>query len=282
MRSLLVLGFSILTASQLSAEAPPPVKLLRSSAPKLPGQMSTSSPEASRMVRVNLPGGSEVKLASPKRWAPLFDRLIATLSKLHQEYERRLGSLPPQIVSIRLLESNNFFKLTGAPKWSTAVYLRGEILLPIEPSRRIDLRTLGLAIRHEYSHAVTNNLAAGRCPGWLDEGLAQWSEGEESASNQEVLRRWLSEHDPLSFSDLQRGFTDLNYELAAVAYAQSLFAVQRMISIFGFKAIGVFFDLLREGHRQEQAFKRAFSISQSEFEQHLNQALLERYPHTKI
>lgn len=227
-----------------------------------------------QLVSVSLDGGSELKLISPQKWAPLISGVVEPVTNIHRDFERTFGRLPPFKASVRLTDSEDFFRSTGAPTWTTAVYYRGEILIPIRSSEEVDLKTLRRSIRHEYTHALIHALSDGKCPGWLDEGLAQWAEDESNTIAQSSIPRLLIEHQPLRLELLQEGFTKLDYELASVAYAESLFAAKQVITTFGFERIRVFFDGLRQGLRKGTAFERAFSTSEDEFEQKLGRALL--------
>lgn len=270
MRLFYYLVFSLFLCSRVYAEISwPDIKRIYAST-HFP---NTLRAETLRYAQINLQGGSELKISSPERWAPLVDRATASSTKVHQDFEEYLGSIPPVATSIRLIENSQFFRLTGAPKWTNAVYYRGEIMIPIESSNEINLKKFDLTVRHEFSHAIINALSGGRCPGWLDEGLAQWAEGSHNPVFRMSLRRWLLENQPLALGGLQKGFTELDYELASAAYAQSLFAAHQVIYTFGFKSLRVFFDGLRQGLEQGVAFERAFLMSEKVFERKLKRAL---------
>ncbi len=87
---------------------------------------------------------------------------------------------------------------------------------------------------HEYTHAVIDSMAAGgHIPVWVHEGLARWvertSSGNEPANLQE--RRFMKRVNPLpTLAELtDHGFAELSGAMAAVAYAKSAMAVDRII-----------------------------------------------------
>lgn len=271
MRFLVFFIFSLLFCAAAHSEVFSPNMSADYESPQLAG---TAHEDGIRYVHLNLQGGSELKLISPERWAPILDLVRASLPEIHRDSEQLFGDIPALITSIRLIDDKHFFQTTGAPKWTSALYFRGEIMIPIESPNHVDLRTLNFAVRHEYTHAVIHALSDGKCPGWLDEGLAQWVEDGNNPVVRPSLRRWLREHQPLKLEFLQQGFTQLDYELASAAYAQSLFSAHQAINIFGFKSIRLFFDGLRNGLGQGVAFERAFSMPQRVFEENLGRALL--------
>jgi hypothetical protein len=171
------------------------------------------------------------------------------------------------------MTEKDFFKLTGAPKWTNAMYYRGKILIPIDIARGIDEEQIFRSLRHEYTHAVLHHLSAGKCPGWFDEGIAQWIEGEENPVLNPALRRWLRTNGLIPFSMLGGGFTGLRSEMVAPAYAQSLFAVRYLIEQKGFDGIQTYLSALGTGYSHDRAFQLAFDMNQRAFEQKLEQNL---------
>jgi hypothetical protein len=171
------------------------------------------------------------------------------------------------------MEEEEFFELTGAPKWTNAMFFRGQIILPIAKSKPVDIENLNRSMKHEYTHAILSALSGGNLPGWIDEGLAQWFEGEESPGLRTALREWLKTNEPVSLSLLQGGFTKLKPEMVPAAYAQSLLATRLVADKYGFPAIANYFLLLRDGVEKEAAFETAFAISLKDFEAQLDRAL---------
>jgi len=222
---------------------------------------------------INLANGSKLTLISPERWSETASTLIATLNKTHEQFTELFSDIPAFSTSIRLMDEDEFFELTGAPKWTNAMFFRGQIILPIAKTKGVDLGNLNRSVKHEYTHAILSALSTGNLPGWLDEGLAQWFEGEESPGLRTALREWLKTNEPVSLSLLQGGFTKLKPEMVPAAYAQSLLATRLVADKYGFPAIANYFLLLRDGVNKEAAFETAFTISVQDFEAQLGRAL---------
>ena len=226
-----------------------------------------------RFTPVNLANGSKLTLISPQRWSETASTLIATLNTTHDQFTELFSEIPAFSTSIRLMEEEEFFELTGAPKWTNAMFFRGQIILPIAKSKTVDVENLNRSVKHEYTHAILSALSGGNLPGWIDEGLAQWFEGEESPGLRTALREWLKTNEPVSLSLLQGGFTKLKPEMVPAAYAQSLLATRLVADKYGFPAIANYFLLLRDGVDKEAAFETAFAISLKDFETQLDRAL---------
>lgn len=234
---------------------------------------SVSESPKSRFAPVALAGGSVLTLVSPEEWRPLAQKLLGVLEETHQYYSSLLGPIPSHTTTLRLVDSEQFYRETGAPRWTNAMYYRGEISIPLSVGEKVDVENLRRSIKHEYTHAVINSMSAARCPGWLDEGLAQWSEGSVNPALEPALRNWIMKRTAVPLSMLQGGFTRLEPAMVPPAYGQSLFAAQAMLNSFGLPKISEYFRQLRVGSDRSQAFEEAFGISEKGFEKALGESL---------
>jgi hypothetical protein len=228
---------------------------------------------ALRFTPLKLEGGSKLTLISPSQWSDLADALVDTLTSTHGEYTKLFGTIPAFATSIRLMDDQAFYELTGAPSWTNAMYFRGQIIIPLAANQPIDMENLHRSVRHEYTHAIISALSGGRAPGWIDEGIAQWAEGTENPALKPALENWLKTNEPVPLRFLQGGFTKLNPAMVPAAYAQSLFAARAVIKTYGFEHIGAFLTALRNGSDKDQAFITGFGVGSGEFESALGSAL---------
>lgn len=220
-----------------------------------------------------LSGGSHLTLVSPSRWSPVIRRLSHSLEEVHTKYTELFGVIPPLTTSIRLMDEEDFFKSTGAPRWTNALYYKEEIIIPLPQDGHVDWENLLRAVKHEYTHAVVHGLSGGRCPGWLDEGLAQWAEGQENPALRPALLRRLRAAGPVPLTTLQGGFTKLDAKIVPAAYAQSLYLTQTIIRSYGFTALKLFFAALKKGQQRSAAFRGAFRLSEPGFETAMGKTL---------
>ncbi len=220
-----------------------------------------------RYSPVALPGGAKLTLISPQQWMPMANKLTGSLEGLHSTFQRIFGTIPPFEVSLRLMDDEQFYRKTGAPRWTNAMFYRGQIIIPLSSENTADIDNIYRSVKHEYSHAVVHALSGGTCPGWLDEGLAQWVEGEENPSLLPAMVQWVNQKkQPLSFDLLQGGFTGLQKEKVPVAYAQSLYSTRYIFKEHGLGKIRKYLKLLREKKTKSLAFEESFELTESEFE----------------
>lgn len=206
--------------------------------------------------------------AAPSR-ERLAEESIKILNKTYEELRRIFNAAPKQQVVLRFLSPKEFQRQTGAPSWTSAMYYRDEITIPLSESTGIDMVELERALRHEYVHAFIAQLSHYRCPAWLDEGIAQLIEGEPNPLLGPALRRWVVFNDPIPLDWLKNGFTTLDSKIVPAAYAESLFATRRIVNTLGFQAIVKYLNLLANGQDEDVAFEKAFERSKREFEREL-------------
>ncbi len=187
-----------------------------------------------------------IHLSSQKNFMPINDLVTESIQKTHKELESLLGPLPMLSVQVKLMTPDVFTLSTGVPSWTNALYFDDTIIIPIN-QKELNEAELVRSVRHEFTHAVIHNLTDGKCPGWLDEGLAQFMEGTPNPLMRLALMQWLEKNPPVPFQLLQKGFTKLNKKFVAPAYAQSLWAANILIHQKGFLKIRNFFDQLKKG-----------------------------------
>lgn len=198
---------------------------------------------------------------------------IKLLNANYEELTRIFSAVPQKKVILRFLSPDEFRRATGAPAWTSAMYYRGEISIPMQNDRSVQMEQLKRSLRHEYVHAIVAELSGNRCPAWLDEGIAQILEGQANPILGPALRQWLTYDNPIPLAWLENGFTTLDKSVVPPAYAQSLFATRTLINSNGFASIRNYLSLLQFGASSEEAFSEAFGSSLNEFESQLQQQL---------
>jgi len=201
------------------------------------------------------------------------DRAIDILNRTADEYGRIFADRPLNKVVLKFLSPEQFRKQTGAPAWTSAMFYRGEISIPVVKSRGINFNELHRALRHEYVHAVIAELSDFRCPAWLDEGVAQMLEGQANPLLGPALRSWIKENEAMPLDWLQNGFTTLENKIVPAAYAQSLFATRTLVSVYGFPAVVTYLKALKVGLSESESFELAFGLEKSKFESTLTKQI---------
>jgi Peptidase MA superfamily len=194
---------------------------------------------------------------------------LQTLNESYDELSRIFKSSPEKQVILRFLPARSFHEKTNSPEWTSAMYIGGEISIPIPENEVLNQDDLRRAIRHEYVHAVISELSHEKCPAWFDEGIAQLIEGEPNPILGPALRAWISNNNAISLTNLKAGFTLLNSTVVPAAYGQSLFAVRKLVNEFGMSAVKNYLTELGKGEAEHVAFLSAFKINQKDFETQL-------------
>mgnify|MGYP001421988408 CR=1 FL=1 len=188
--------------------------------------------------------------------------LKSELQILYHKFNNNFYEIPSFESEIRLLEESEFFRITKAPLWTNALYVNGNILIPVNNEVLNNQEGLKRTVRHEFSHSLINALTNGKCPGWLDEGIAQWAEGDEHIELKEMFDDYIAKNNLISFEKLQKGFTGLELETVAAAYAQSLYASKLLIKLSGKEKISDFFKNLKSNKKHK--FKDSFGFDEND------------------
>lgn len=221
-----------------------------------------------------LGGDSTIQLVASPSLAGIGRELLADIQRIHLEFSRMLGGITEIHNTLRIIDAEEFYALTKLPSWTNAMFFRSQVVIPIDTSRPIDKHDLHRSLRHEYFHAITHGLSRGRCPGWLDEGLAQHLEGSSPTKLWSALAEWVRTRDIVPFQRLSRGFTKLPSEMVAPAYAQSLVAARMIRTQFGMPAVRSFLERLNRGDDSDVAFRIAFGLPPAAFHERVRQNLI--------
>lgn len=115
--------------------------------------------------------GIHFELACPEsfseNWA---EKLLEQLENAYEEIGSKLNYYPEQKAQVLLMQTEDFKSVHDLPDWAGGLY-DGKIRLPVP--NNITPTALKGAIYHEYTHHVVYLATSGKCPIWLNEGLAQ-------------------------------------------------------------------------------------------------------------
>jgi hypothetical protein len=130
-----------------------------------------------------------------------------SLERAYFSVGRKLEFYGSERTPVVLYDEEEFHDITQAPTWMGALY-DGRIKLPV---RGLDhgSELLDRTVRHEYAHVVVSQLTRGRCPVWLNEGVAIWAEEQTDGERLEWAQRAISDQELFHLSQLNGAFTDL-------------------------------------------------------------------------
>lgn len=200
------------------------------------------------------------------------------LNALEADYETLQAALqftPAQPIPVVLYTGETFQDITRAPAWTSAIY-DGRIRMPVGGLTRVTPE-LDRELRHELTHSFVRQMTDGRCPTWLNEGLAQWFEGRRSGQDAQVLVALYQQKKYIPLDDLEGSWMKFPTPVAAYSYAWSLAAVESIIANSGMYGIQRLFIRLKQEDSAQMALERALQLSYSDLELQTVQYLTHTY-----
>ena len=209
--------------------------------------------------------------------APLLFRrqLLSLLEDDFTELSSDLDFTPRETISVVLYSNQQFFDVTQAPTWTGALY-DGKLRLPISGLESVTPE-LARVLKHELTHSFINQLTRGRCPNWLNEGVAQLLEPRSSASDGSRLAMLYTSHRNIPLNELEGSFMRFSTLEAQVAYAQSLASVEYIRNTYGMNAVAAVLRRIGEGFSTESALRASIHSGYSQLEQELTEHLQRTY-----
>ena len=177
--------------------------------------------------------------------------VLKTLESEFDEISATLNYIPPEPIGVILYTNQAFMDITRAPGWSGALN-DGRMRIPVEGlSSMTD--ELARVLKHELTHSFVEQKTGGRCPVWLQEGIAQFMEGKRSHANAKALSVAFENHMEFSLLSYETSWLNLPKDAASNAYAWSLAVVEMMITVDGIDDLERILDRLAAGSSTEDA-----------------------------
>jgi hypothetical protein len=126
---------------------------------------------------------------------------------------------------------------------------------------------LARVLKHELTHSFLMQKTHGRCPVWLQEGVAQYMEGKRSHSAAAHLAAAYDQHMEISLSSYEGSWLNLPQQAASSAYAWSLAVVEAIVTQGSFGDIERIMDLLAAESAPEDAVRAALHQSYADLMQ---------------
>ena len=173
------------------------------------------------------------------------------------EARRLVGSdfayWPSHKIVVLIYSAESFRALRQqTPDW-VAGQFDGKIRVPL-PGRQLDTPAVKRILFHEYTHALIYDLAKGRCPVWINEGLAEY-EGRKQQSTPFVgLTGAHAANRLIPWTQLSSQFAfSLSVEQVSVGYEEACSVVTYVIERYGFWRVRRLLKTLGEGQAWEAA-----------------------------
>lgn len=205
----------------------------------------------------------------------LRQQIISTLDKDYDELSRELGITPYQNIPVILYTERTFFDVTQAPAWTGAIN-DGKLRIPVQGVSYITPE-MARVLKHELAHSFINQASAGRCPQWLNEGIAQLVENRSFATRGAWLAKLYKDGKQLPLSELEKSFLGYSRTKAIVAYDESLAAAMFIRDNYGTDDLRRILERLSQGGSTEDALKDVLQLDYSRFERDLGEYLGSKY-----
>jgi len=201
----------------------------------------------------------------------LQQQILATLETTYRDISRQLSFEPSENIIVILYTKTEFMDITQAPTWVGALN-DGKLRIPIGGISAMDPE-LERNLRHELTHSFVHWLSSGRCPTWLNEGLAQLLEPRSAALYARQLGPMFLDRKAIPFSALQYSFTRFNPLQAEVAYAESLSATEYLQGRYGMAEIVRMLRSIGSGVEPETALTNSTGMDYSVLAQRIGEQM---------
>jgi len=208
---------------------------------------------------------SHFKLRYSGAAAPALAReVLRTLERHFSAIESELNFTPPEPIGVILYTQDAFSDITKAPSWAGALN-DGRIRVPVQGLAGVDSE-LSRVLKHELTHSFIAQKTRSACmglaascaihaPAWIQEGLAQWMEGQRSREDAAVLLQIYNDNKAIPLSRLEGSWLNMSGDTARYAYAWALANIEYIVQADGMGDIERILDRIGAGMATETALR---------------------------
>jgi hypothetical protein len=197
---------------------------------------------------------------------PELAREVLRILEIHfSAIESELSFTPPDSIGVVLYTQETFADITKAPGWVGALN-DGRIRVPVQGLTSVT-PDLSRVLKHELTHSFIQQKTHGRAPTWIQEGLAQWMEGQRSNENGVVLAQIYADGRAASLGQLENSWMGMPNDVAAYAYAWALANVEHIVQANGLGDMVRILDRIASGTSTEAALREVLHNDYNDLEQ---------------
>ena len=205
----------------------------------------------------------------------LRQQIQETLEHDYDQLVAELGIIPRNNISVSLYTQRAFFDVTQAPAWIGALN-DGKLRIPIQGLAAMT-PALQKVLKHELAHSFINQTAHGRCPQWLNEGIAQLVEPKSvQAHGQRLAQLYAGQHS-IPMAQLETSFMGYSPAEALLAYDEALAAAEFIRDTYGITQLHDILEHIGAGDSTEAALQATLHLNYADFEQGLANYLTSKY-----
>jgi tetratricopeptide (TPR) repeat protein len=202
-------------------------------------------------------------------------QILATLESEYEELAREFGVEPRSSIQVILYTNQAFFDVTQAPSWTGALN-DGKLRIPLQGLGSV-APDLARVLKHELAHSFVNQLSMGRCPHWLNEGIAQALEPKSLGPRGPRLAQLFKLEQEIPLNALEGGFSSFSASEAMLAYDESLATVEYMWRGYGMSDILRILERLGRGDSVEAALRSTIHCDYRQLQDEVGAALLRQF-----
>ena len=208
--------------------------------------------------------------------ADLRQQVQDSLENSYSDLVRDLGISPRQNISVSLYTNQAFFDVTEAPSWIGALN-DGKLRIPIQGLTSVTPE-LARVLKHELAHSFINQVSRGRCPQWLNEGIAQLVEPKElgPGRGRRLADLYRGGHQ-IPLATLEQSFLSFSPFEALLAYDESLAAAEYIRDTYGIGELRSILEHLGDGSSSETALRVTIHSGYSDLEDQVARHLSLKY-----
>jgi len=203
--------------------------------------------------------------------ADLQRQVLATMEEAYRDLASQLSYQPAENIIVILYTQREFADITQAPSWAGAIN-DGKLRIPIGGITAMNAQ-LERILKHELTHSFLRSLAGGRCPTWLNEGMAELMEPRSSDIYAKPLAALFQQRKEISFSVREHPFIRFSDLQAQVAYAESLSGVEYLRNRYGMAEVLRMLRNIGSGVEPELALRQSTGMDYSVFQQRIGEYL---------
>jgi tetratricopeptide (TPR) repeat protein len=201
--------------------------------------------------------------------------VLRTLELHFAAIESALNFSPPDPIGVVLYTQQAFTDITKAPGWVGALN-DGRIRVPVQGLTSMTPE-LSRVLKHELTHSFVDQKTRGHAPTWIQEGLAQWMEGQRSSQSAAILSQIYTDGHAASLGHLEGSWLALNSDQAAYAYEWALANIESIIEADGMGDIERILDRIGSGQPTEAALREVLHSDYAEVAQSTSDYLRKTY-----
>jgi tetratricopeptide (TPR) repeat protein len=201
-------------------------------------------------------------------------QILSTLESAYQDLSREFDSEPRSSIQVVLYTHQSFFDVTRAPRWIGALN-DGKIRIPLRGMNSVT-PAFARILRHELTHSFIDQVTMGRCPQWLNEGIAQMLEPRSLNGGATLAQLFKSERE-VPLNSLESGFSTFSTTQAEVAYAESLATVAYIRDHYGMSDVLRILDKLGQGESVESALRSTIHCDYRQLQEETGAALIQQF-----